>query len=257
MQNLRVSLVQTNLFWEDAKANCKHIENSLSQCQQPNLIVLPEMFTTGFSMNPHLFAHPNGTDVINQMQLWSSGLNSAICGSAMVQENAQYFNRFYCVNQQLIAQYDKAHLFRMGQEQQHYTAGKTRTTFKINEWLIAPFICYDLRFPVWIKRTPSFNYHLAIFVANWPERRKQHWITLLQARAIENQCYVIGVNRVGTDGNGIYHSGNSMCVSPTGEVIWHAEHDEKVHTLALNLTEVLQYRQSFPVELDDDAFIIA
>jgi predicted amidohydrolase len=256
MQILRVSLVQTNLYWENKTANFNHIQNLLHGCANPDLIVLPEMFTTGFSMNPQQFAHDEGKEVINKLTEWSKLHNSAVCGSAMVKQNAQYFNRFFCVNQHLIAQYDKAHLFRMGQEQQHYTKGKLRTTFKLNDWIIAPFICYDLRFPVWIKRTPDFNYHVLVFVANWPERRKQHWITLLQARAIENQCFVIGVNRVGTDGNGIYHSGNSMCISATGEVLWHSEHHEMVHTVELNLTELLQYRKSFPVELDDDAFII-
>lgn len=253
---LKFNLVQTKLYWENQQANFKHITALLSTAQHADITVLPEMFNTGFSMQPHLFADPNGQFVTNQMKEWAIKHKSVICGSAMIAETNKYYNRFYWVkpNNQEILTYNKAHLFRMGLEHMHYTKGNYRTLIKYKDFVLAPFICYDLRFPVWLKRTADFNYDAMIIVANWPQKRSNHWKILLQARAIENQCYVIAVNRVGLDGNNINHTGDSMVISAQGEILWHGYNTEEVKNIAIDLDEVMVYRNSFPVEADDDKF---
>ncbi|MFN4083213.1 MAG: amidohydrolase [Bacteroidia bacterium] len=257
MSLLNVSLVQTHLFWEDEAKNLSHFDELINQITQTDIIILPEMFTTGFSMRPDLFASVNGNSVQQKMKKWAMQHNSAICGSAMMSDNLKYYNRFYWVEpSNKVLHYDKAHLFRMGKEHEHYTAGKKQVLINYKGFKIAPFICYDLRFPVWLKRTRKFNYDVMIIVANWPERRSQHWKVLLQARAIENQCFLFAVNRTGNDGNGVSHSGNSMIIKPTGEIVWHGTNPTEIVTKEIDLTEIWQYRQSFPVELDDDMFEI-
>lgn len=254
MSKISVTLVQTNLIWQNEAANFKHIENHLGNCIT-DLIVLPEMFSTGFSMQPEQFASIKGESVLVQLKQWSNKTNAAICGSAMVKVNTNFLNRFFWVEPNKdYSFYDKAHLFRMGEEQKHYSKGNNRILINYKDFVFAPFVCYDLRFPIWMRRTKEYNYDAVIIVANWPEQRSNHWKTLLQARAIENQSYVIAVNRVGTDGNGVAHVGDSMVISPLGEIFWHGYGTEMVQTVKIDLNVVKNYRESFPVELDNDNF---
>lgn len=257
MTELSVALVQTHLAWEDEQSNFNHFSKLIAAIGNCDLIVLPEMFSTGFSMRPELFASENGLSVQTELKKWAKQKNTAICGSAMVKDENNFYNRFYFVEpNENITVYNKAHLFRMGHEHRHYAAGKQQVLIYYKGFTLAPFICYDLRFPVWLKRTTQFNYHVMIVVANWPERRSKHWKVLLQARAIENQCYVLAVNRTGADGNGVNHSGDSMIINPMGEILYCSNKPTEIITQTISLDEVLQYRKSFPVDLDNDNFKI-
>ena len=253
---LQVVTVQVNLIWEDISANIKNISTHIESLPKGiDLIVLPEMFTTGFSMQPHLFAESMDGLAVNALKNWSEKTSAAICGSFMYNENGKYYNRFiwFEPNGKCIW-YDKAHLFRMGEEQLHYTAGTQRVIINYKGWKIAPFICYDLRFPVWIRKTQSFDYDLLIFVANWPHKRVKHWDLLAYARAIENQSYLIAVNRIGEDANGMQHSGHSKVVDPMGDLLYLGEELEECKVSSINYDYLSQYRNSFPVGLDADKF---
>ncbi|HLL43534.1 MAG TPA: nitrilase-related carbon-nitrogen hydrolase, partial [Segetibacter sp.] len=184
-------------------------------------------------------------------------------GSSMIVENGNYYNRLVWMqpNGQM-GVYDKKHLFAYANENKHYTSGNKRLIASVKGWKINLLICYDLRFPVWSRQSykaeenVGLEYDVLIYVANWPERRSQMWKTLLQARAIENQCFCIGVNRVGTDGNGIYHSGDSMVVNPMGEVLYHKPHDEDIYTITLQKEELEKIREKMPFWKDADSFKI-
>lgn len=254
MQNLKVSLLQLDLKWEDKSANFKQIDAFLSGLGQSNLVVLPEMFTTGFTMDSSSLAEPMEGNTLKWMQKWASELEVLLIGSFIVEENG-FFNRLLAVKPDgSFDYYDKKHLFRMGKEQEHYDSGNRNITIDYLGWKIKPFICYDLRFPVWCRNTTQAE--LMLFVANWPERRKEHWRSLLVARAIENMAFVIGVNRVGEDGNGIAHSGNSMLVNARGERLIELEDKSGVLQYTLSKEDLQQYRLSFPAHLDADSFEI-
>ena len=236
--------------------------------ENTDLIVLPEMFSTGFSMNPEKFAEPLNGKTVNWMKEKAKEKNCVITGSFISEENGKCFNRLVWMNADgSYSTYDKRHLFRMANEDNHYTAGEKKIIVELKGWKICPLICYDLRFPVWSRNrkiddgkvglNTHYEYDLLIYVANWPEIRSYPWKTLLLARAIENQCYVVGLNRVGNDGTEIYHSGDSAVISARGEIISKTKpHEDSTETVALNYSELAAFRKLFPAILDADTFEI-
>ncbi|PHM38766.1 amidohydrolase [Xenorhabdus innexi] len=255
-QNLRVTLVQTDLVWENAAKNREHIEHHIEQITDSDLIILPEMFTTGFSMKPQAIAETMDGPSIQWMQRQAAAKNCAIVGSMIITENQHFYNRLLWVNADgSIAHYDKKHLFTFAHEDREYTAGNTPLIVDFKGWKIAAFICYDLRFPVW-SRNLNERYDAALYIASWPARRSLHWRTLLQARAIENQSYVIGVNRVGQDGNQLDYTGDSMLIEPLGEILLHERECEAVKTMTLSLAHVRDTRERFPFLKDADPFAL-
>lgn len=256
MSKLHITLVQSNLYWEDKAANIRHFDSLINNINQPSdIVVLPEMFSTGFSMKPEQLAEQANSDTLQWLKQKAAQTQQVICGSVMFEENKAYYNRFvWSLPDGGLHVYNKRHLFRMGEENQHYTAGHQKSIISYKGWNILPVVCYDLRFPVWLRRTEASNYDLMIVVANWPERRSAHWKALLVARAIENQCFVVAVNRIGTDGNGVNHSGDSCIISPKGEIIYQQANEAFVQTFGIDLQEVITYRKEFPVEADRDNF---
>lgn len=265
MSALTFTLIQTSLFWEDKKANLQRLEEKINGLnEKTQVVVLPEMFSTGFSMKPELLAENMSGETVAWMKRVAAERKIILTGSVIIEEEGSYFNRAIWMQPNgQYGCYDKRHLFAFAGEDKHYTAGAERFIASANGVKVALMVCYDLRFPVWARQTladtenldnDSFEYDVLIYVANWPERRATAWKTLLQARAIENQCYVIGVNRVGNDGNGIYHSGDSMVVSPLGDVLYHKAHEEDVFTITLKKEELDEVRRKFPFWRDADAF---
>ncbi len=261
MSSLTITLIQSNLAWEDKAANLRQLEDKINQADPATeLLLLPEMFSTGFSMRPEELAECMEGETVSWMKRIAMAKKIIIAGSLMISEEGKYFNRFIWMlpNGQL-GYYDKRHLFAFGKENEHYTAGEKRMVASVKGWRVNLLICYDLRFPVWARQQPKENgaeYDLLLYVANWPERRNHAWKTLLQARAIENQCYVVGVNRVGEDGNGIYHSGDSMVINPLGEPLYHKAHEEDIFTITLQKEELNTIREKFPFGEDADDFVL-
>jgi omega-amidase len=253
MQNLKIALIQADLVWENPETNLSRFTERIAEIGSGiHLIVLPEMFTTGFSMHPrHLAQEMNGPSVA-WMKTRSQETGADIAGSLVVKENGQYFNRLVWVKPDgRLYWYDKKHLFRYAGEHKVYSSGKSHLLVDCHGWRIRPFICYDLRFPIW-TRNLDLTYDAAIFVANWPERRVPHWKALLRARAIENQCYVAGVNRVGADGNGFGYSGDTRIIDPMGRVVAEKSNMEAI-VVGVFSAEVLQsYRKRFPAWMDAD-----
>jgi omega-amidase len=261
MKDLKISLIQSEIVWEDTKANLHSFENQIDTIsEETHLVILPEMFTTGFSMHTHL-AHDQNSEVLQWMKRIAETKNIHLCGSIMFKENEMYYNRFFVFSPSgSYTYYNKRHCFRMANEHQYYKPGNKSQIFEINGWKICPQICYDLRFPVFTRNKIANNtiaYDVLLYVANWPERRKQAWQKLLPARAIENSCYTIGVNRVGQDGNNIEYSGNSAAYNFLGDTI--CDFDENkcgIKTISLNYKNLIEYREKFPVLLDADSFEI-
>jgi omega-amidase len=264
MNDLKITLIQSNLHWEDKEKNLELFSQKIAAITETtDLIILPEMFSTGFSMNPEKFAEPMGGFTIQWMQQKAKEKNCVITGSVICEEKETYFNRLVWMNPDgTYSTYDKRHLFRMAGEEKCYGAGEKKIIMNLKGWKICPLICYDLRFPVWSRNTKEAQqaipaYDVLIYVANWPERRAHAWKTLLLARAIENQSFVIGVNRIGNDGNEIYHSGDSAVINPKGEIISKIKSkEEATETITLNYDELTEFRKSFPVILDADDFEI-
>lgn len=256
MNELKLSLVQLNLVWENKKANLKKIEKMIGQdSEKGKIILLPEMFSTGFSMNPDGLAEPMNGDTVLWMRELASKMDSLLAGSLIISENGKYFNRFIAMSSEgVVAQYDKRHLFRMAHEESVYTPGSSRVVFNWKGWRILPQICYDIRFPVWIRNQD--DYDLSLFVANWPSPRRDVWRNLLVARALENQSFVAGVNRIGMDNKGIYHSGDSKVIDPKGSDVIDCSDHECMSTVSLNLDDVSTFRDKFPAFKDRDNFII-
>ena len=251
MQYLNILAVQADLLWENAEGNLRHLDHLLADRNDIDVIVLPEMFATGFTMKPEKQAQTMQGEAVQWMCRQSAG--RAVCGSLSIEDQGQYYNRFiWAEHGEVKYTYDKRHLFGYGNEPKHYTAGEQLLIFEYKGWKIQPFVCYDLRFPVWCRNTTGVD--LQIYVANWPQVRIAAWEKLLQARAIENQCYVIGVNRVGEDGNGIYHNGNSLLCSARGDVMWKSEQEEAAVVLKLDKGPLLDFRAQFPVLNDRDGF---
>jgi omega-amidase len=255
-QDLKIALVQQDLVWENKIENLQKFDQLISKIKEPiDLVLLPEMFSTGFTMRADMFAETMDGNSVSLMKKWANEKHVAVAGSLIIKEGDKYYNRFVWVEPNGKFQtYDKAHLFRMGEEQLHFSKGLNRIIINYKGWKIAPFICYDLRFPVWIRKTKNFDYDLLLFSANWPERRKLHWNLLLQARAIENQSYVAAVNRIGIDGNGLNHSGDSQVINPLGEIIYKQEFEASFDIIQLSKEVLLKYRETFPVGLDADNF---
>ena len=273
MAPLTITTLQTNLAWENKNANLQLLGKKINGLQEKTeIVVLPEMFSTGFSMQPKLFAETMDGETVQWMKEISSSNKIILTGSLIIEENEQFYNRLiWMLPNGEFGYYDKRHLFGLAQEDKYYTAGNKRLIASVKGWKINLQICYDLRFPVWARNRivpieksmeeespispdarPEFD--VLLYVANWPERRSHAWKTLLCARAIENQCYVIGVNRVGVDGNNVSHSGNSLVIDPLGEVLYHMADEEDIFTITLQKEWLNDVRKKFPFWKDADDF---
>jgi omega-amidase len=259
MQNLTITLVQADLIWQNPVANRQHLEQQLEQLRgQTDLIVLPEMFTTGFTMAPELIAEPAEGPTLEWLLRQAQRLQAALTGSVAVASGGQYFNRLYWVQPDgLTHTYDKRHQFRMAGEQDHYRAGEVPLLIEWRGWRICPLICYDLRFPVWSRRRAGLDYHLLLYVANWPKVRRYPWQVLLKARAIENLSFCVGVNRVGIDGLGYEHSGDSAVLDFKGQVLLEAPDQEWLGSVILDHAALSEFRRKFPAHLDADGFALS
>jgi omega-amidase len=254
---MKISIVQYDIKWEDKLSNYRSVENLISGLEnKTDLVILPEMFTTGFSMNPEkLYEKP-----LSGTHKWMANMaaigNFGMCGSFIAGENGSFYNRWILVTPDgKTWSYDKRHLFQMTGEEIAFTPGNRRELITFREFRICPNVCYDLRFPVWSRN--KNDYDLLINSANWPDARREVWITLLKARAIENQCYVAGSNRIGTDGAGIYYRGDSMIINPKGEIIALAEENKEcVITSDISMKELSDFREKFPVLNDADDFTL-
>jgi len=253
MPNLNVTLCQAPLSWEAVDANLAHFDQCIDTIDATShLVILPEMFSTGFSMNAADLAETMDGKAVSWICKKAVERNVVITGSIMIREKQNYYNRLLWARPDgSVAVYDKKHLFRYAGEEKVYTAGSRRVTVELNGWKIRPFICYDLRFPIWIRNL-NLSYDLAFFVANWPAKRAAHWRALLRARAIENQAFIIGVNRVGVDGNGFDYSGNSMVIDPTGKILFEDQGHACYPCISLDPDILKQYREQFPAWMDSD-----
>ena len=263
MSDLKVTLIQTQLHWEDKAANLRMFDEKIDSIKErTEVVVLPEMFSTGFSMQPEKLAETMDGTAVQWMKKKAAEKNIILTGSLIIEEEGRYFNRLIWMQPNgVYGVYDKRHLFGYAGEHEHYHAGNKRLIAQVKGWKVCLTVCYDLRFPVWsrnvlVPETDAPAYDLLINVANWPERRSTPWKTLLQARAIENQCYVIGVNRVGDDGNKIYHSGDSSLIDPLGEIIYTKNREEDIFSYTLNRKRLEEVRQHMPFLKDADHFQI-
>jgi predicted amidohydrolase len=248
---MNITLVQSALYWENIEKNLSSFEEKLNNIGQTDLIILPEMFSTGFSMNASAVAESMDGTAVDWMRKTAAKKNSAITGSLIIREGGKFYNRLIFMRPDgSLEQYDKKHLFTMAKEEETYTAGTEKIIIDYLGWKICPLICYDLRFPIWNRNLE--DYDLAIYVANWPDRRSYHWRSLLTARAIENQCYVAAVNRVGTDGKDLYYSGHSSLIDPTGELIYQKADAEDIQQFDLNKEYLIEIRTKLPFLKDRD-----
>lgn len=254
--SLRVSLVQQPLAWEQASANLQHFSELLAPLYgYTDLVVLPEMFSTGFSMQPEQLAETMVGPSVQWMSEQAAKIGAAITGSLIIRENDQYFNRLFWMRPDgSFDTYDKRHLFSLAGEHLHYSAGQQRLITEWKGWRICPLVCYDLRFPVWSRNNDAYD--LLLYVANFPARRAHAWKQLLLARAIENQTYVIGLNRIGTDGNGHAYSGDSALIDFEGNYVVQLHEHPAVVTTTLELAAQQQFQQKFQFLADQDDFEI-
>lgn len=260
MARLHCTLIQADLVWEDKEANLKKLEERIARIAgTKELVILPEMFSTGFSLRPELLGESMEGLAVSWMKQMAQKYRIIIAGSLIITESGKHYNRLIWMQPDgRFAQYDKRHRFAFAGENEHFTAGNHRLITQANGFKIHWQVCYDLRFPVWARQqsAESPEYDVLIYVANWPERRSHAWKSLLIARAIENQCYVIGVNRVGVDGNGIAHNGDSMVVDPLGQVLLHLSDGEATETVVLEKQHLEEVRNRFPFWKDADGFTI-
>lgn len=250
---MRITIIQSDPVWENVEATLSHLEEMMkSLANHTDLVILPEMFSTGFTMNTALCEEDDGP-TFDWMQEQAAKGNFGICGSYLVRDKGEAYNRFVFVSPDDRHHYDKRHLFSIGDEDKYFTPGKKRLIFEFRGMRISPFICYDLRFPVWSRNRN--DYDLAVYVSSWPEARINVWNTLLRARAIENQCFVAGSNRVGCDGNGVCHNGLSQIINFRGELIVSAGTGEVgVISAELSMDELAAFREKFNVLRDADDF---
>lgn len=255
MSTLSITLVQADLAWQDKTSNFRKFEKLLAEASDiGDLILLPEMFSTGFSMQPmQLWDEPHG-DTLYWMQTLAGKYQAAVAGSAIIKEEGNFYNRlFFVYPSGEFKTYDKKHLFTLAGEEKVYSAGNKHLLVEYKGWRIMPLVCYDLRFPVWCRN--AFEADLQLYVANWPERRSDAWKTLLKARAIENMCFVAGLNRVGNDGNEVGHSGDSAVYNELGESLLKLEpFKEEVKTVELDKEQMMSSRQRFQFLSDRDPF---
>lgn len=257
--NLRISLIQASIVWENVAGNLHYYEGLLRRVKgKTDIAILPETFSTGFTMHVEPVAEAvSGSNTVATIKQWAASYNMAIAGSFIAVENGNYYNRgFFITPEGEEYYYNKRHLFRMGSENKHFTSGDKRLVFSYKGWNICLLICYDLRFPVW-SRNVNNEYDVLIYCANWPQPRIEVWKTLLEARAIENMCYVCGVNRVGEDGVGAVYNGNSMIISPKGKKLANAgTRKNSICTYTLNKKDLNDFRTKFPCWADMDSFTI-
>jgi len=259
--SLTFTLIQTQLHWEDIAANLSMLEKKIN-CITPKteVVVLPEMFSTGFSMKPERLAETMDGSAVSWMKKMAVEKKIILTGSLMIEEKGDFYNRLiWMLPDGNYGYYNKRHCFAYAGEDEHYRAGNKRLIASAKGWKINLQVCYDLRFPVWGRQqsTGSCEYDILLYVANWPERRNHAWKTLLTARAIENQSYVIGVNRIGNDGNNIYHSGDSMIIGPLGEILYHKADEEDIFTITLQKEKLEEVRNKFPFWKEADKFMIS
>jgi len=253
MRDLTVGLIQSALAWEQPQQNREHFETLIEHCgNNADLIVLPEMFTTGFSMQAAQQAESMDGTTCDWLRRLARAHDTAIAGSLPIAENGAVYNRLLFATPDGIQHYDKRHLFRMGNEHEHYKPGSARQVVNWRDWRINLQVCYDLRFPVFSRN--QNDYDVLLYVANWPARRAQHWRALLPARAIENAAYVVAVNRIGDDGNSVAHSGDSLVIDPRGTTTLDMGSEAGVKTTVLDADALRQWRERFPVYKDADRF---
>lgn len=255
MQDLKLTLIQPDMLWQSPTENRQMYAELMDRyATQTELVVLPEMFSTGFTMDSRTAAEPMGGETCQWLQQQARGRGIAICGSIAITENGEFYNRMiwtYPDGRQI--HYDKRHLFRMAGEHERYQSGSERVVVEYKGWQILLQVCYDLRFPVFSRSRN--DYDLALYVANWPAARRQPWRKLLQARAIENLCYVAGVNRVGNDANGLDYSGDSMLVDFKGDLLVdHPPGEVFCETFSLSAADLTEFKEKFPAWMDADQF---
>jgi predicted amidohydrolase len=256
VRDLTVTLVQADLAWQDPAANRRRL-GALLDAAGPlgDLVVLPEMFATGFTMRPPGQAEPMDGPTVAWLRAEAAARGTTLCGSLAIAADGGYYNRLlWATPDGRLEWYDKRHLFRMAGEHRHYTAGRSRVVLRLGEWRVCPLICYDLRFPVWSRGANEFD--LLLYVANWPAGRRPAWRALLPARAVENQCYVAGVNRVGTDGHGVSYAGDSGAHHPLGHCLLDLGDGEGVAGVVLAGDGLVTYREQFPAWQDADPFTL-
>lgn len=254
---LNITLIQTELYWQNPTANLAMLEEKIHQIAQPtDLIVLPEMFNSGFTMNVQAVGEVMNQHTFKWVKAMAAQTGAVITGSYIIKEGNKAYNRLIWMQPDgQFDHYDKRHLFRMGNEHLAFEAGNHKIIKELKGWKICPLICYDLRFPVW-SRNINLEYDLLIYTANWPARRANHWNVLLQARAIENQCYVAGLNITGQDGNGLAYQGDAALIDFRGEYLHKASNDATIFSVNLDKEALTEYRKQFPAYLDADEFEI-
>ncbi|MBN1820526.1 MAG: amidohydrolase [Prolixibacteraceae bacterium] len=253
-ENLKITIVQFDILWEDPLGNLQKLDSLLKGLGETDLIILPEMFTSGFSMNPSaLFEFMDGNSV-QWMKNKSRDLNTAITGSLIIKDQGKMYNRaLFITPDGKTEYYDKRHLYTMGDEHNHYIAGKNKLIVEYKGWKVCPLICYDLRFPVWSRNQE--DYDILIYMANWPSPRHHVWKNLLAARAIENQSYCFGVNRIGSDGTGLNYLGDSAMIDAKGFGHFLGS-EEKIHSFKISFSGLHNFRKKFPLLQDKDSFEI-
>jgi omega-amidase len=258
MSSLTITIIQSDLHWENKAANLAMFSEKINGIKEKTeVIILPEMFSTGFTMRSKTLAETMDGETVAWMTKMVAEKKAIITGSIIAEENGKYFNRLiWMLPNGESGHYDKRHLFAFAEEDKFYSPGGKRLVASVKGWKINLLICYDLRFPVWARQAGEAEYDLLIYVANWPERRIHAWKTLLQARAIENQCYVAAVNRVGDDGNNIHYSGDSMIIDPLGEILYQRSQQEDIFTFTLQKEKLEEVRNKFPFLKDADNFFI-
>jgi predicted amidohydrolase len=256
--SFRVSIVQQPLAWTDPVANRAHFASVIAPLAgATDLVVLPEMFTTGFTMKPEEFAEPADGPTKAWLVEQARALDAAVGGSVAINDNGRFYNRFMlAMPEGPTYWYDKRHLFRMGAEHRHYASGIHALIVEWRGARLCPLVCYDLRFPVWSRRRPELDYDVVIYSANWPAARRFAWSSLLRARAIENQAYCVGVNRVGDDGLGVAHSGDSVVLDFMGQPVLELHDKAQAATVPIDIEAVRGWRDKFPAHLDSDAFTL-
>ena len=256
MHPLKISIVQTDIAWENKQENLRMLREKLHALRgTTEIVVLPEMFSTGFTMKSRELAEPVSGITVRILKELAADFQLALCGSFICSERSNYYNRsFFITPEGEEFYYDKRHLFRMGNEAEYFSSGNNKLIISYRGWNICLLVCYDLRFPVW-SRNVNNEYDLLIYVASWPQARRLAWDTLLCARALENMCYVCGVNRIGVDGNKLIYNGGSVVFSAKGEVLASVpDGEEGIETVSLSLISLQQLRDKFPVWKDADAF---
>ena len=256
MKDLKVTTIQSNLTWENPATNLNNFESLIdSITEQTDLIILPEMFTTGFTMDPKPVAEKMDGPTMQWMANHAAKQNAVITGSIIIEASGKFYNRLVWMRPDgTYDTYSKRHLFTLAGEHKKYTKGTERKIIELEGWKICPLICYDLRFPVWSRNNEAYD--LLLYVANWPDKRIKAWSTLLAGRAVENQCYTIGVNRVGTDVTGLNYDGTSSVINFDGELIYTIKNEVDIRTTTLNYEALHQFREKLAFLDDRDHFVI-